>query len=230
MHITLNIDTATELAHVSLSKGGVVLQSVVNDIQKDHAAFLQPAISQILENTGMILQDIDAVAVTAGPGSYTGLRVGLASAKGICYALNKPLILINTLEALTFSLINDRNSEDISSDDWLCPMLDARRMEVYTAVYTKELDPVKEPLAMVLEEDSFAEMLMQKSMIFFGSGAAKWKSICKSNSAAFREISITPSAFSLLALKYFESGMFADLAMSQPQYLKEFHDTAKKQL
>ena len=230
MHIILNIDTATELAHVSLSKGGVVLQSVFNDIQKDHAAFLQPAISQILENTGVLLKDIDAVAVTAGPGSYTGLRVGLASAKGICYALNKPLVLINTLEALTFSLINDRNREDISSDDWLCPMLDARRMEVYTAVYTKELDLVLAPLAMVLEEDSFAEMLMQKSMIFFGSGAAKWKAICKSNSAAFREISITPSAFSLLALKYFESGMFADLAMSQPQYLKEFHDTAKKQL
>ena len=228
MPITLNIDTATECGHVSLSNEGVVLHSVVNDIQKDHAAFLQPAIADILKITGHVMQDLDAVAVTAGPGSYTGLRVGLASSKGICYALNKPLIIINTLEVLAFSLKEELSEEEISAGALLCPMLDARRLEVFTAVYNNELQALLDPVAMVLDQDSFAEMLSKHKMIFFGNGAAKWKNICKSSFAGFNTASITPSSLAKLALQYFRSGSFADLALSQPQYLKEFHDTTNK--
>lgn len=229
MPITLNIDTATESAHVSISENGEVLEALVNDIQKDHAAFLQPAIAEILKKKGIVLQDLAAVAVTAGPGSYTGLRVGLASAKGICYALNKPLILINTLEALAFSFIDEVKNEEIASTSLLCPMLDARRMEVYTAVYNNELETLLEPVAMVLDENAFSEMLSQHKMIFFGNGAAKWKNICNCSNAGFGEAVVRPAAFSRLVLKYFNKGKFDNLAMSQPFYLKEFHDTAKKQ-
>lgn len=229
MPITLNIDTATESAHVSISENGEVLEAQVNDIQKDHAAFLQPAIAEILKNSRIVLQDLAAVAVTAGPGSYTGLRVGLASAKGICYALNKPLILINTLEALAFSFIDEVKNEEIASTSLLCPMLDARRMEVYTAVYNNELETLLEPVAMVLDENAFSEMLSQHKMIFFGNGAAKWKNICNSSNAGFGEAAVRPAAFSQLVLKYFNMGKFDNLALSQPYYLKEFHDTAKKQ-
>ena len=105
MSLILNIDTATENAQISFAKDGIVLQSVSNDLQKDHAAFLQTAIQQLLKTVGISLNNIDAVAIAAGPGSYTGLRVSMASAKGLCYALNKPLIALNTLEVLTIAAL-----------------------------------------------------------------------------------------------------------------------------
>jgi tRNA threonylcarbamoyladenosine biosynthesis protein TsaB len=223
MPIILNIDTATEVAHVSLSKDGIVLQSVFNYNQKDHAAFLQPAVLNLLKNTEIVMADIDAVAVTEGPGSYTGLRVGMASAKGICYAVNKPLVLINTLEVLAASTGNVQDNQFL-----LCPMLDARRMEVYTAVYNNDFDIVLPSSAMVLDENSFADVLATNKVLFFGSGSSKWKTLCNHTNATFVEAAITATAFAMLSYKYFEQAAFANLAYSQPGYLKEFHDTADK--
>ena len=137
MSLILNIDTASEKAHVSFAKDGMVLDSISSGSQKEHASFLQSAIQQLTKITGIVLKDINAVAVTAGPGSYTGLRVGMASAKGLSYALKKPLITISSLEVLTASALQLFPGTDKTI--LLCPMLDARRMEVFTAVYLNDL-------------------------------------------------------------------------------------------
>ena len=133
MSLILNIDTASEKAHVSFAKNGLIINSLSCESQKEHASFLQTAIQQLTKNTNIFLTDIDAVAVTAGPGSYTGLRVGMASAKGLCYALKKPLITISSLEVLTISALD--LFQNTGESVLLCPMIDARRMEVFTAVY-----------------------------------------------------------------------------------------------
>ncbi|MEO7306266.1 MAG: tRNA (adenosine(37)-N6)-threonylcarbamoyltransferase complex dimerization subunit type 1 TsaB, partial [Ferruginibacter sp.] len=137
MSLILNIDTASEKAHVSFAKNGMIIQSISSESQKEHASFLQSAIEQLTKTTGIILKDIDAVAVTSGPGSYTGLRVGMASAKGLCYALKKPLITISSLEVLTASALE--LIPGAGENVLLCPMLDARRVEVFTAVYQNDL-------------------------------------------------------------------------------------------
>lgn len=135
MPLILHIDTATNYASICISKDDVVLGFEENAEQKNHASFLQPAIKAMFAKCNFNLSDIDAVAVTNGPGSYTGLRVGLASAKGLCFALNKALILLNTLQVMAAASIESKKEEDI--DILFCPMIDARRMEVFTALYAK---------------------------------------------------------------------------------------------
>ena len=221
MSLILNIDTATESAQVSFAKDGVVLQSLQNELQKDHAAFLQTAIQQLAESAAIKLTDIDAVAVTAGPGSYTGLRVGMSGAKGLCYALNKPLIAINTLEVLTVAAIQQST---INGATLYCPMIDARRMEVFTALYDHTLTITLHPCAMVLNESSFNDQLAQNKIIFFGSGAAKWQTVCKHSNASFAVVSNLQVAMANLSYAYFKKKQFANLAYSEPYYLKEFQD------
>lgn len=164
MSLILNIDTSGELAQVSFSKDGKVLHYLSNESQKDHASFLQSGILQLTKISGMALGDIDAVAVTAGPGSYTGLRVGMASAKGLCYALKKPLIALNTLEVLTASAILLFAAEKMP--DRYCPMIDARRMEVFTAIYDKDLNPYVSPRPLILNEMSFEKDLSGNKILF----------------------------------------------------------------
>jgi len=221
MSLILNIDTATETAQVSFAKNGKVLQSLSNELQKDHGAFLQIAIQQLSKNLAVSLTDAAAIAVTAGPGSYTGLRVGMASAKGLCYALNKPLIAINTLEVLTVAAQQQVNNVPNSI---FCPMIDARRMEVFTALYNKELTTLLLPSAMILDKACFFNQLQNNKIIFFGSGAAKWKSICLHPNASFAVVSGSSEAMASLANTYFAQQNFVNLAYSQPYYLKEFQD------
>ena len=134
MSLILNIDTALETAFVCLSNGNEVLQSSVNETQKDHATWLHTAITNLLQKTGHSVNELEAVAVSIGPGSYTGLRVGLASAKGFCYALNIPLIAISTLKIIALAASNEVQGATI-----ICPMIDARRMEVFTLLYDIDL-------------------------------------------------------------------------------------------
>ena len=228
MSLILNIDTATEMAHISLAKDGEVLQQLFNDSQKDHAAFLQPSIKFLFDNNSLKIKNIDAVAITAGPGSYTGLRVGMASAKGICYALNKPLITINTLEVLAASAMQLLPGKIISQSILLCPMMDARRMEVYTAIYNSTLETILPPCAMLLHENSFAGNLEKEELLFFGNGSIKWKSICSSPSAFFDVVAIMPEALARLSFSRFNNNSFSDLAAIQPAYLKEFYDAGNK--
>lgn len=226
MSLILNIDTSTEQAHTSFAEDGRVLQHLLNESQKDHASFLQSAILELQKITGIKLSTIDAVAVTAGPGSYTGLRVGMASAKGLCYALKKPLIALNTLEVLTASatLVHRPGDEPIL----FCPMIDARRMEVFTAIYDKDLDPYLSPRPLILNEMSFEKELSVNKILFFGSGSAKWESVCNHPNAFFQKVLIMPEGMSRLSDLFFLKKQFTDLAYSEPFYLKEFQTLSSK--
>lgn len=219
MPLILNIDTASEKAHISIARNGQVLQARNNDAQKEHASFLQAAVQDILNVSGINIKEIDAVAVTAGPGSYTGLRVGFASAKGFCYALKKPFITISTLEILTASALE---ALPAAANLLYCPMMDARRMEVFTAVYDQNLDIILDPCAMVLNGSSFEKELSNHKIVFFGNGSTKWEQLCKHPNAAFSPVSISPEAFSKRSNILFEEKIFAELAYSEPFYLKEF--------
>lgn len=218
MSYIINIDTATETAHVSLAENGRLLQVLNNEQQKDHAAFVQTGIQQLLNAAAIPFTAIDAVAVTAGPGSYTGLRVGMASAKGLCYAINKPLIAINTLEVMTKAVL----LQHTSAAALYCPMIDARRMEVFTAVYSSGLDVIMKPCALILDETSYLLHLQKSTLVFFGSGAAKWKAIAGNTNVSFTEITCLPEGFAALSYQYYCNNIFSDLAYSEPYYIKEF--------
>jgi tRNA threonylcarbamoyladenosine biosynthesis protein TsaB len=225
MSLILNIDTASENAHVSLAKDGLILDSLSNESQKEHAAFLQAGIQQLIKSVDINLKDIDAVAITAGPGSYTGLRVGMASAKGLCYALKKPLITIGTLELLTASALQVFPTDN--KDLLYCPMMDARRMEVFTAIYKHDLTIQLQPCAMILDELSFEKELMNNQIVFFGSGSDKWKLICKHENAIFKTASILPKSLGISTNALFLEKKFTELAYSEPVYLKEFQTVIK---
>jgi tRNA threonylcarbamoyladenosine biosynthesis protein TsaB len=226
MSLILNIDTASEKAHVSFAKDGLLLHSLSSESQKEHASFLQTAVQQLTGTTGILLKEIDAVAVTAGPGSYTGLRVGLASAKGLCYALKKPLITIGTLEVLTASALQ---LFPVGVETALfCPMMDARRMEVFTAVYQTDLTVYLPPSAMILDEFSFEKELSINKVIFFGSGSDKWKLICKHANAVFKPVSILPESLCNCSNVLFAEKKFTEIAYCEPSYIKEFQIVIKK--
>ena len=227
MAIILNIDTAAETAYVNIAKDGYVLAEKLNTEKKDHAAFLQPAIKELAEQTSITLNSIDAIAVAEGPGSYTGLRVGMASAKGLCYALQKPLITVNSLEILALAA-KASITENNTSNVLLCPMIDARRMEVFTAVYNYEMKIIMPPAALILEENSFAEMLTANIIYFNGNGSGKWNTADKNDNARFIiDAANTAAAMSFLSHKYFLQKKFSDIITATPAYIKDFHTGVK---
>lgn len=226
MSLILNIDTSSEKAHVSFAKNGSLLALLSSESQKEHASFLQSAIQQLCKTASIHLREIDAVAVTAGPGSYTGLRVGMASAKGLSYALKKPFITMGTLEILASSAMD--LFPDQPETVLYCPMMDARRMEVFTAIYQKDMNAILEPGAMVLDESSFEAHLLTHKILFFGSGSAKWKATCKNMNALFENVEIQPQTMCRHANSLFMQKDFTDLAYSEPMYLKDFQIVIKK--
>jgi tRNA threonylcarbamoyladenosine biosynthesis protein TsaB len=223
MALILNIDTATEQAGICLSKDGDVLAMAVNPEQKDHASWLHPAIEKLMHDTGHRMKDLQAVAVTAGPGSYTGLRVGMAAAKGFCYALDIPLIAENTLKVMALAA-----REQLAPDGLLCPMIDARRMEVFTAVYKNDLEELMPPVAMVVDEHAFEEYLSGRHMSFFGGGSYKCKPIITAPSAAFIEIKYQPGYLGILSFLRYLQREFTGLAYSEPAYTKEYYTHTRK--
>lgn len=230
MALLLNIDTATEHASVCLSDGENVLGLIESAEQKNHASFVQVAIKELAKTAGTGLQLIDAVAVSAGPGSYTGLRVGLASAKGICYALGKPLIMINTLEIIAKAMLQYVLSEgkQAGPSTSFCPMIDARRMEVFTAVYDFNLKETEAPHAKIIDEQSFAEQLSKGKVVFSGTGHHKFQKLVSNPSAVFLDLQHNASHLAQLALTAYQSKRFADLAYSEPFYVKAFFDPSKQ--
>ena len=225
MALILNIDTATENALVSLANEKEVIASERNSNPMNHAAFLQPAIAKIFSISGKQLQQIDAVAVSAGPGSYTGLRVGLASAKGLCFALDKPLILLNTLQIMA-----QEAKLHLDKDALYCPMIDARRMEVFAALLDCSLNEIIPTGAFILTEETFTGSIarQEKPIVYFGSGMPKWEKIAPKHDAFFiHDILSNPNAMNLLAQEYFLKKSFADTAYSEPLYAKNFFTTAK---
>jgi tRNA threonylcarbamoyladenosine biosynthesis protein TsaB len=220
MAIILNIDTALETAMISISKDGDIVAYLQNVNQRDHAEFLQPAVKNLLQLANLALTDLNAIAVSGGPGSYTGLRVGMASAKGFCYALSIPLIIISSLEVIALSVIQ-QTSESVKT--LFCPMIDARRMEVFTAVYDRNLNQILPPIALILQYNSFKKLLQEEQIIFTGSGSSKFKSIVESPHALFNGHEVIPEAIASLAEEKYKQTAFSDLYFSQPLYIKDFH-------
>jgi tRNA threonylcarbamoyladenosine biosynthesis protein TsaB len=221
--IILNIDTAVQSSSVCLADNNKPLAVKINPSQKDSAAWLHVAIKEILEQNHFNFQQLDAIAVSEGPGSYTGLRVGMATAKGLCYVLNKPLITINTLQMMASAARNKYQG-------LLCPMIDARRMEVFTAVFDQELNFILPPANLILNENSFDDLLRKNSILFFGNGAHKFQQIIQHPNALFASIQFDASAMIDLSYKRFLKGEFAGLAYSQPFYGKDFHSSTKQSL
>lgn len=218
MATILLIDTALELGSVSLSVDGVPVAASYNEAAKEHAGWLQPAITALLKGHDLSVAALDAVAVSAGPGSYTGLRVAMATAKGLCFALSKPLIAINTLAIMAHAA-----SRQLGSGNWFCPMIDARRMEVFTGVYDAQLEEKMPPQALILTENSFDPWLAQMPVCFFGNGAGKYKNLLKSPRASFEEVKTTVGDGAVLAAEMYSRQAFADLAYAEPFYLKPFY-------
>jgi tRNA threonylcarbamoyladenosine biosynthesis protein TsaB len=224
MSLILNIDTATEQASVSLAQEGKILAASINRQQKDHAAWIHTAIDALFEESGHRPVDLKAIAVVAGPGSYTGLRVAMATAKGFCYVNNVPLITLNTLVVMAYAASKEFTSNSVL----LCPMIDARRMEVFTALYHKDLKEIAAPCAMILEQGSFDEWFLNNTIVFFGSGAAKWQKLVKNNNAFFSKSCYQPLEIAYLSFQRFKQGDFSDLAYSVPFYVKDFYTHHKK--
>ncbi|MBE7174042.1 MAG: tRNA (adenosine(37)-N6)-threonylcarbamoyltransferase complex dimerization subunit type 1 TsaB [Williamsia sp.] len=215
MALLLNIDTSTEGASICLADGATCLGLLSNHTQKDHAAWLHPAIQQALHSANKKITDLTAVGITAGPGSYTGLRVAMASAKGLCYALHIPLIAVNTLEAMVYAA----RSEEA---DYLCPAIDARRMEIFTAVYDKNFNTILGPQSLIIQPDSFSTLLETKSILFFGNGSRKMQPVIQHPHAFFKDIPFNATHLAAATFKKYEHQEFASLALAEPIYLKEF--------
>lgn len=240
MALILNIDTAMETASISLAEHGKVLASEINGSQTDHAAWIQPAIGRVANHE---LGDIVAVGISNGPGSYTGLRIGLATAKGLCYALQIPLVTVNTLSVIAFDAIKriEEHGLEVLNDPHLrdslqftdqgfdaqsllfCPMIDAKRMEVFTAVYDSQLKEIMAPHASILRSTSFDALLKRQKILFLGNGSEKFQQVCQNtDNAMFKCFALDASALAVLTYKNFIGSNFAGLAYTEPLYLKEF--------
>lgn len=224
MAIILNIETAVEGASICLSHESQILGSSSNPSKMDSASWLHVAIRDLLNEKNVQIKDLQAIGISSGPGSYTGLRVGMAAAKGLCYAARLPLITINTLEIMA-------TAAKKSASTLLCPMIDARRMEVFTAVYNQDLQVVLSPVNMVLTEGSFSDLLNDQRLTFFGNGSQKFKQLIQSANADFIEVNFSAKDMLGLALQKFNNSDFADLAYAEPFYGKAFYSPpAKKKL
>ncbi len=217
----LQIETATTACSVALSTNGELVASRTVDQRNIHAEVITLYIDDVLKHVGKTYADVDAIAVSSGPGSYTGLRIGVSTAKGLCYALDKPLIAIETLEAMASGFITSR--PDIAAD-LFCPMIDARRMEVYTALFSNTGVRVRETAAEIIDGNSFAAELSQQQIVFFGDGAAKCQEVLGENANAIFVNDFTNNAAWLTQAAYqkFQSATFEDVAYFEPFYLKDF--------
>jgi tRNA threonylcarbamoyladenosine biosynthesis protein TsaB len=228
MAVILNIETSTDVCSVALTSEGQVLDHRENYEGQTHATLLSQYVKEMLDYARSREMKLDAIAVSIGPGSYTGLRIGLSEAKGLAFGLNVPLIGVNTLQLMTVSTMFNHFIEE---DKLLyVPMIDARRMEVYTAAYTPALDVVLEPQAMILDEHSFGNLLEQGyTLVLMGNGSDKARQVLTRDGVRFVE-GIKPVAVDMIALaeKAWREGNFIDVAYSTPLYLKEFQATKPK--
>ena len=224
--LILSIETATPVCSVALHSEGNLLGEFRLLRDKSHSGKLAVIIDQLVKNSGYSLSDLSAVALSEGPGSYTGLRIGASTAKGLCYGLNAKLIAINSLTAMAAQVKNY-----ISENDLLVPMFDARRMEVYAQVLTKELKVIKDTAPVVIDHESFSDLLSTNSIFIFGDGAEKCKGVITHCNALFID-EITPSASTIgkLAFEKFLKNEFVDVAYFEPFYLKEYKAGTPKAL
>jgi tRNA threonylcarbamoyladenosine biosynthesis protein TsaB len=234
MALILNIDTSQDIACVSLAENGTVITAVTNDTQKDHAAWIHHEIEKLFEETRYNMHHLAAIGVSNGPGSYTGLRIGLSTAKGLCYALKIPLIAAGTLEVMALNALQclglsaQNHIKRELGDVLICPMIDARRMEVFTAIYDIHLNEVVKPQALVLEGSTFAPILERQKILFLGNGSQKFQQIGQHlENAMFKIFPLNHSALATIIYRNFIGNNFAGLAYTEPLYLKDVYTRTK---
>lgn len=224
MALLLCIETATDICSVCIAEDGNVISLDEEIKSKSHASVLTVLIDSALKKSSVDLVSIDAIAVSKGPGSYTGLRIGVSAAKGICYALDKPLIAVNSLLSMTNHFIKTNAEKIANKKAFFVPMIDARRMEVYTSVFDAELNFVRETQAEILTPDSFSDIMDVAEVFFFGDGAKKFEQILAPKPACLFKTDFIPSASGMVepGFKAFFSKDFVDIALFEPYYLKDF--------
>jgi len=231
MSLILCIETGTTTCSVALSQGDEVLDIIeTQDINNNHAKNLSHFIDVLLERHKIQASKLSAVAVSKGPGSYTGLRIGVSVAKGICYGANIPLIAVGSLNSIAQGAIDWLgNNQNIETPDVICPMIDARRMEVYTQLFTTTGKSITEVKAKILDEKSYADLLEKKKVLFLGNGSNKAKGVIQHPNVSFLEEFNTSSRFMIpIANAKFQKNNFEDTAYFEPFYLKNFVATKPK--
>ena len=233
MALILNLDTSTQICSVALASDGKLIGLKESHEEKSHASLLSVFINDILKENSQEVSDLDAVAVSKGPGSYTGLRIGVSTAKGLAYASGVPLIGVDTLSALATGVIKsnqlETGSAEMDESIRLCPMIDARRMEVYTAMFHPSGEIVETISAKIIKEDSYNDILEQNRVVFFGNGSGKCKEVINHPNAIFLE-GINTSATHMISLAEiaWQQKIFEDVAYFEPFYLKDFVATIPK--
>ncbi len=231
MSLILCIETGTDVCSVGIAKEGELLSLRESDEGRDHARKVGVFVDELLRETGIAPDELDAVAVGKGPGSYTGLRIGVSFAKGLCYGLQKPLVAVGSLDSLVEVAREDYEAGILQVDDWeravLCPMVDARRMEVYTQLFDTLGRPLNEVSAAVIDGGSFvAQRTGARPFVIFGNGARKCAEVLDGALC----VEVTPSARGLvrLAQQALDEGRIEDIAYFEPFYLKNFVATTSK--
>ena len=223
----LNLETSTDTCSVCVSRGAAVLNLQASEKAYQHAEVLTVLIKKCMDGAGLKMQELDAVAVSSGPGSYTSLRVGTSVAKGICYAFGLPLIAVDTLLALALAA----QKETGRTQALFCPMIDARRMEVYTAVVGQQGDYVVNPRAMVVNSSSFSDLFSGgETVVFTGNGAPKCSEVITADGAHFHPLTCSADYLPVLSSNAFKGGKFEDLAYYAPMYLKPPNITKPKNM
>lgn len=230
MALLLSIETSTAVCSVALSENGKLIALKETKEGMKHASQLTVFIQSILKENNNEVVDLDAIVISKGPGSYTGLRIGVSTAKGLCYGANIPLIAINTLECMSVPVASSISSKlNNASSAWFCPMIDARRMEVFTAFFNNENSIQKETSADIIDENSYLDILAEREIVFFGDGSSKCKEMINHKNAIFID-NITPSAANMIGIAddKFNKAEFEDVAYFEPFYLKDFVATTPK--
>lgn len=226
MALILQIETSTISCSVALAENGTTIACREASERNIHASSITLFIEEVMKSAGKGMTQLDAVAVSKGPGSYTGLRIGVSTAKGLCYALDIPLIAVDTLKIMASNTgVNSGNTASL-----FCPMIDARRMEVYTAVYDSALNEINPVSAKIIDEHSFADLLRERKMVFFGDGAEKCMETLGTNPNASFITTFQNSAADMSpeAFGRFNNQVFEDMAYFEPYYLKDFVATTPR--
>ncbi|MDR3133426.1 MAG: tRNA (adenosine(37)-N6)-threonylcarbamoyltransferase complex dimerization subunit type 1 TsaB [Prevotellaceae bacterium] len=222
----LLIETGTAVCSIALARDTQIVALRENKEGRAHAQVVAPFINEVLEEQCCTVAGLDAVAVSEGPGSYTGLRVGVSTAKGICFGAQKPLIAVNSLLSLAHSVIDNRLLP--SPDCLIAPMIDARRMEVYTALFDAQGNQRSGITAEIIDEKSFAATLAQQPVLFIGDGAGKCQTLLQHPNALFADVTATAAGMLRPAINAFAQRKFVDIAYFEPLYLKDFVATVAK--
>jgi len=217
--ILLFLETATEVCSVALSKGEEIVASVCLDKGNSHTEHLFPFIEEVLEKGKCKISELNGVVLSIGPGSYTGLRIGASAAKGICYALNIPLIGVSTLQSIVFGAKSQQSNEQ---KVLFCPMIDARRMEVFTALFDANGEAITEVESKIVDETAFLSELNSNIICFCGNGMQKCKPFLQHQNARFVDVNLNAVNMLTPALHKFRNKQFEDVAYFEPFYLKEY--------